>query len=77
VEEFFTVDEVAKTFKVTRATVYEWMRSGDLAYVQVGGRRRVTQSAMNAFIKEGKPEEDQQIEETQRDIKVPGLALAW
>jgi excisionase family DNA binding protein len=56
-EEFYTVDEVAKMFKVTRTTVYEWMRSGALAYVQVGGRRRVTQSAINAFIKAGQPED--------------------
>ncbi len=56
-EEFFTVDEVAKLFKVTRTTVYEWMRTGALAYVQVGGRRRVTQTAINAFIREGRPED--------------------
>ena len=63
VDEFYTIDEVAKMFKVTRATVYEWMRSGDLAYVQVGGRRRITQSAINAFIKEGKTEEAESSEE--------------
>ena len=71
VDEFYTIDEVAKMFKVTRATVYEWMRSGDLAYVQVGGRRRITQSAINAFIKEGKPEEAESSEE----IVSPALAL--
>ncbi len=70
-DEFYTIDEVAKMFKVTRATVYEWMRSGDLAYVQVGGRRRITQSAINAFIKEGKPEEAERSEE----IVSPALAL--
>ncbi len=74
-EVYYTIDEVADRLKVTRKAIYDWMRSGELAYVQVGGRRRITSSALSAFIKEGRPEE---IEEgTHRDIKVPGLALAW
>jgi excisionase family DNA binding protein len=60
VDEFFTIDEVAQMFKVTRTTVYEWMRSGELAYVQVGARRRVTRSAIDAFVKEGRPEETEE-----------------
>lgn len=52
-EQYFTVDQVAQMFGVTRVTVYEWMKSGRLAYVQVGGRRRVTQSAIDAFIQPG------------------------
>ena len=59
-DEFFTVDEVAELFKVTRTTVYEWMRSGELAYVQVGSRRRVTRSAIDAFVKEGRPEAEEE-----------------
>jgi excisionase family DNA binding protein len=76
-ERFYTIDQVAETFSVTRAAVYKWMKAGQLKYVLVGAHRRIPQSAINAFIKEGKPEEDRQIQETQRDIKVPGLALAW
>ena len=56
-EEYYTIDEVAERLKVTRKTVYDWMRSGDLHYVQVGGRRRITGSALKAFIRQGKPEE--------------------
>ncbi len=73
-EEFYTVDEVAKLFKVTRTTVYEWMRTGALAFVQVGGRRRITQSAINAFIKEGKP--DEVTEGDSEGITIPGLVAA-
>ena len=71
-EEFYTIDEVAKMLKVTRATVYEWMRSGQLVYVQVGGRRRITQKALNTFIKEGRPEEAEESEE----MYSPALAFA-
>ncbi len=74
-EKFYTIEQIGEMLNVHRTTVYDWMRSGELAYVQVGGRRRITSSALSAFIKEGRPEE---IEEgTHRDIKVPGLALAW
>ena len=75
-ERFYTIDQVAETFSVTRAAVYKWMKTGQLRYVLVGAHRRIPQSAINAFIKEGRPEEDQNVEETQRDIKVPGYALA-
>lgn len=52
-EKFYTIDQVAQLFSVTRVTVYDWMKTGRLAYVQVGGRRRVTQSAIDAFIQPG------------------------
>ncbi len=72
-DEFFTVDEVAELFKVTRTTVYEWMRSGELAYVQVGSRRRVTRWAIDAFVKEGRPEE---AEEPSENKYSPALITA-
>jgi len=72
-EQFYTVEEVATTLKVTRQTVYRWMQSGALRYVLAGERRRVTQSALDAFLKEGKPEE---LEETSEGITIPGLVAA-
>ena len=63
-EQFYTVKEVAVTLKVTRQTIYRWMQSGGLRYVLAGDRRRIPQSALDAFLKEGKPEENQQIRET-------------
>lgn len=67
-EEMFFVEEVAKKLRVTRKTVYDWMRDGRLEYVQVGGRRRITASALAAFIKSGR--------DTERDAEkneAPGL----
>ena len=72
-EEYYTIDEVAERLKVTRKTVYDWMRSGELAYVQVGSRRRITQSALRAFIRQGKPEE---LKEEAEESYGPVLAAA-
>ena len=63
-EEYYTIEEVAERLKVTRAAVYKWMRSGRLPYVLVGDRRRITSSALKAFIRQGKPEEMEDDEET-------------
>lgn len=57
-EEYFTVEEVAKRFKVTKAAVYKWMRAGDLPYVIIGKDRRVTGAALKAFVKPGRSEEE-------------------
>jgi excisionase family DNA binding protein len=56
-ERYYTIDQVAELFTVTRAAVYKWMKSGQLKYVLVGAHRRIPQSAINAFIKEGKSDE--------------------
>ena len=56
-ERFYTIDQVAELFSVTRAAVYKWMKSGQLKYVLVGAHRRIPQTALNAFIKEGQPED--------------------
>ena len=56
-ETYYTVDEVAKRFKVTRAAVYKWMRSGDLPYVYIGKDRRITGTALRAFVRQGQPDE--------------------
>jgi excisionase family DNA binding protein len=72
-EKFYTIEQVAEMLNVHRTTVYDWMRSGDLAFVQVGGRRRITGSALNAFIKQGKPEE---LKEDSEERYSPALLAA-
>ena len=73
-ERFYTIDQVAELFSVTRAAVYKWMKSGQLKYVLVGAHRRIPQSAINAFIKEGKP--DEVTEGDAEGIRIPGLIAA-
>lgn len=72
-EQFYTVEEVAKALRVTRQTIYRWMQSGALRYVLVGERRRIPHSALSAFIREGKPED---IREDERERFSPALAYA-
>jgi len=52
-KDFYTIDEVAALFEVTRATVYDWMKNRGLAWVRLGPRRRITRQAIEAFIKAG------------------------
>jgi excisionase family DNA binding protein len=52
VGELLYIEEVAKRFRVTRKTVYDWMREGKLRYVVVGGRRRIPEEAIVEFVKD-------------------------
>jgi excisionase family DNA binding protein len=70
-DEYFTVEEVAKRFKVTKAAVYKWMRAGDLPYVIIGKDRRITGSALKAFVKPGRSSE-----ETPEERRALYLAMA-
>ena len=70
VEQLYTIEEVSKLLKVSRKTLYAWMHAGELPYVVVGDRRRITQSALNALIKEGRPEE------AEEELNSPALAYA-
>jgi excisionase family DNA binding protein len=50
-EEYFTIPEVAKKLKVTRAAVYKWIAQGKLAVVYVGSDRRITSNAIADFVR--------------------------
>lgn len=49
-ERLYTVDETAKYFGVSRQTIYIWMNTGRLAWVEFGGRRRIRQSTLDTFL---------------------------
>lgn len=49
-QEYFTIPEVAKKLKVTRAAVYKWIAQGRLKAVYVGSDRRVTSEAIEDFV---------------------------
>ena len=55
-ETLYTVKEACAYLKVKRPTLYKYMDRGvrgvRLAFVNVGATRRITQSALDAFIKE-------------------------
>jgi excisionase family DNA binding protein len=52
-KELYTIEEVARLFEVTKPTVYDWMNRRGLQWVRVGGRRRITRAAIEAFITSG------------------------
>ncbi len=48
---YFTPEEVAASLRVTEPTVYEWLRSRQLEGVKAGKFWRVSQEALEAFLK--------------------------
>jgi excisionase family DNA binding protein len=45
-----TVEEVGEVLRISRSQAYALMAAGDLDFVQVGARRRVTLDALVEFI---------------------------
>jgi excisionase family DNA binding protein len=54
-ERLYTVEEAGEVLRVARQTMYKYMDRGvkgvKLGFVYVGGERRITQGAIDAFIK--------------------------
>lgn len=50
-DKLFTVDEVREQFKVTRQTVYNWITAGKLDVIRIGRSIRITQAAIDRFIR--------------------------
>jgi excisionase family DNA binding protein len=48
-----TPEEVAAEIRVTRRTVYEWLRSGKLLGLRAGRSWRVRREDLNAFLNRG------------------------
>jgi excisionase family DNA binding protein len=54
IEKLYKVDEVAKLFDVQPATVREWLKSGELRGIKIGGGHywRVSESAVHELAQE-------------------------
>lgn len=50
--------EVAETFAVTEATIYNWRRAGVLNAVFIGGSIRFRRADVDALIASGSPRKD-------------------
>lgn len=72
-ERYYSINEVAEMFGVTRKAVYDWMSEGRLEYVVVGARRRVKQSAIDTFIAAG----TRAAVENSEKNEAPGLTPAY
>lgn len=52
---FITVKETCSLLKISRQTVYEWMRSGKLKAVKAGRLVRIRREDLESFLKEWRP----------------------
>lgn len=73
-ETFYTIPEAAAKLRVKRDAVYKWMREGKLEYVIVGSQRRITGSAITAFVKAGRIDKPDLPDVQSTDIRTPGHA---
>ena len=49
-ETYFTVDEIAERLKVSRMTVYRWIKAGQLGAYKIGGEFRITERDIERFL---------------------------
>ncbi|RJQ30064.1 MAG: DNA-binding protein [Peptococcaceae bacterium] len=52
-QEMFTPEEVAEKLKISRRTVYLWLREGRIKGIKVGDLWRIPESALQEFLEEG------------------------
>lgn len=51
----FTLDEVADILKVTKRTLYNYVKAGKLPAVKIGKYWRISEESLQAFISTGTP----------------------
>ncbi len=49
-ERYLTLPEVAERLKVSRRTIYRWIKSGELNAYQFGREYRITESALKDYL---------------------------
>ena len=50
--QLHTIEEIGKILKVSRSTVYRLINRGDILVINVGGCKRITETALRKFIKD-------------------------
>lgn len=55
-EKYYTPEEIAANLKVSRKTIYNWIREGRLKAVKIGHFWRVSESELNRLLKGEKKE---------------------
>ena len=51
-EKFYTLKEVSDTIKIPENTIRIWLRSGRIEGVKIGRHWRITETALEKFLKE-------------------------
>ncbi len=52
-EKLYTIKELAEYFNVSKDTIWRWIRNNELNTINIGGRKRVKESDLQAFIDRG------------------------
>lgn len=50
-EQYYSIEEVAKTLKVAYLTVYRWIRAKKLVAVKAGKQYRISKNNLSEFLK--------------------------
>lgn len=50
-DQYYSIEEVARTLKVAYLTVYRWIRSGRLVALKAGKQYRISKDALEKFMK--------------------------
>lgn len=53
-DEYYSIEEVAKTLKVAYLTVYRWVRAKKLRAVKAGKQHRISKYDLELFLTERK-----------------------
>lgn len=48
-DQYYSIEEVAKTLKVAYLTVYRWVKSGKLVALKAGKQYRINKDDLNTF----------------------------
>ncbi|PKM83811.1 MAG: DNA-binding protein [Firmicutes bacterium HGW-Firmicutes-13] len=58
-QTYYTPAEIAQMFKVNKATVYFWVKEGKLKAVRLGSLVRISEEALQEFIKTSSKEKEE------------------
>ena len=61
---FITIRETCSLLKISRQTVYEWMKSGKLKAVKAGRLVRIRREDLESFLKEWRPGKQERVSGT-------------
>jgi len=50
--EMYSMDDLAKMFKVTKRTIYNWKDEGIMPYVVIGSKAYMTEAQLQKFLAE-------------------------
>ena len=53
-EQYYTIEEVAKTLRVAYLTVYRWIQSGKLISLKAGKQYRIKKTDLDTFLSASK-----------------------